>query len=106
MENASKVMYKIANIFNWILLVIGILAIVFGILGKTGVMNIQGDLGMGIGAGIYLVIWCIILIVLTRVAYGKGSSKGWDILFLIVGIVAGDIFYFRGGLFGLIANNK
>jgi hypothetical protein len=45
------------------------------------------------------------MIVLTRKAEKAGTSKGWDILFLVLGILGEDVFYFLGGLFGLIARN-
>ena len=36
----------------------------------------------------------------------NNSSKLWDFLFLILGIFGGNIFYFLGGLFGLIAPRR
>ena len=39
MGNASKVMYKIANVFNWIIAIFAILDIVFSILYGAGVMK-------------------------------------------------------------------
>jgi hypothetical protein len=110
MENASKVMYKIANVFNWIEVVFGIIMIVFCILGGTGALqnteNFSSNLGWSnIWVGIYMLVWAVVLIILTRIAYKKNSGKGWDVLFLIVGIMSWNIFYFLGGLFGIIGNN-
>ena len=55
--------------------------------------------------GIWLLIFAIVLIVLTRLAYKKGTSKGWDILFLVFGILECNIFYVLGGIFGLVARD-
>jgi uncharacterized membrane protein len=115
MEEASKVMYKIANVFNWIELVLGVLMVVFGIVLIVNPSAIQssntvqevaaGGTGLLI-AGIWLIIIPIVLIFLTRAAYKKGSSQNWDIIFLIFGVIGGSIFYFLGGLFGILAKNK
>jgi hypothetical protein len=110
METASKVMYKIANIFNWIEAICGILVTVFSILGGLNVnmdANVDNSLGWkDLWYGIWLVVWAIVLIVLTRIAYKKGSSKGWDILFLVFGIVGWNIFYVLGGIFGIVSKEK
>jgi len=109
METASKVMYKIANIFNWIEAICGILIIVFSILAGVGVNMGSGVEGFGwdtLWYGIWLLVWAIVLIVLTRIAYKKGSSKGWDILFLVFGILGWNIFYVLGGIFGIVSNDK
>ena len=108
MERASKVMYSIANFFTWILVILSIVGIVFAVLGIVGVIAMEGDLAAlaGIGTIVYLAIILIvglITIAMVRRAKANGSSKGWDLLFMILGIVGGNIFYFLGGLFGLIA---
>jgi ABC-type transport system involved in multi-copper enzyme maturation permease subunit len=112
MGTASKVMYKIANIFNWIFLVLGIILFICGICGAAGAIKNDGsmspeDFAVAMGVllffGIWFLVWPIVLIVLTRKAEKAGTSKGWDILFLVLGIVSEDLFYFLGGLFGLIA---
>ena len=108
MEKASKVMYSIANFFTWILVILSIVGIVFAVLGIVGVIAMEGDLAAlaGIGTIVYLAIILIvglITIAMVRRAKANGSSKGWDLLFMILGIVGGNIFYFLGGLFGLIA---
>lgn len=113
MEKASKVMYKIANIFNWIELVCGIILIVVGILMVSGAVAADSASSAGIagggagvmGVGIWMLIVSIVMVVMTRVAYAKGSSKGWDIFFLVFGIVAENVFYVLGGIFGLVARN-
>ena len=110
MENASKVMYKIANVFNWIIAIFAILDIVFSILYGAGVMKADASTSTNLGwstlwYGIWLLIFAIVLIVLTRLAYKKGTSKGWDILFLVFGILECNIFYVLGGIFGLVARD-
>jgi hypothetical protein len=108
MEKASRVMYKIANIFNWIFAVFGIVIIVFSILSGLNVnmgSNFSTNLGWStLWEGIWLLVWAIVLIVLTRIAYKKGSSKGWDVLFLVFGILGWNVFYILGGIFGLVAH--
>lgn len=109
MEKASKVMYSIANFFTWILVILSIVGIVFAVLGIVGVIAMEGDLAAlaGIGTIVYLSIILVvglITIAMVRRAKANGSSKGWDLLFMILGIVGGNIFYFLGGLFGLIAH--
>lgn len=110
MERASKVMYSIANIFNWIMVVLCIVGIVVSSLGIAG--KIGSDLKLDfIGVGslvtfIIVLLFCILTIALVRIAKKKNSSKGWDVLFIIIGILDWNIFYFLGGLFGVIAVRK
>ena len=100
MGKASSVMYTIANIFNWIILFLCIAGIVLSILGGAGV----ADTGFGYG---YLVLFIIDLIVaivtiwMVRKAKAKGTSKGWDILFIVLGALDANIFYILGGIFGV-----
>lgn len=91
-----------------VLVILSIVGIVFAVLGIVGVIAMEGDLAAlaGIGTIVYLAIILIvglITIAMVRRAKANGSSKGWDLLFMILGIVGGNIFYFLGGLFGLIA---
>ena len=102
MEKASKVMYSIANFFTWVLVVLSIAGIVVASLGLAKIITFDNALGTIVYLSIILII-AIITIALVRKAKADGSSKGWDLLFLILGIVGGNIFYFLGGLFGLIA---
>ena len=111
MEKASRVMYSIANFFTWILVILSIVGIVFGVLGLAGVIQLEGDaarlgaVGTLVYLGIILVV-ALITIAMVRRAKAKGTSKAWDLLFLILGIVGANIFYFLGGLFGLIAPRR
>ena len=107
MERASRVMYSIANFFTWLLVIISIVGIVFCALNLAHVEMNGVDLSaFNLGNMIYLIIIllvAIITIAMVRRAKSQGSSKGWDLLFLILGILGANIFYFLGGLFGLIA---
>ena len=114
MEKASKVMYSIANFFTWIVVIISIAVIVIASLHLGGIMKwdypeglpVQGsDISMIVVFGIFLVI-SLITIAMVRRAKADNSSKAWDFLFLILGIFGGNLFYFLGGLFGLIAVRK
>ena len=105
MHKASAVMYSIANFFTWLLVIIAVAGIVFAGLNLAGI-NLPDQLKFGVGHIVYLVIILIvafITIAMVRRAKAKGTSKGWDVLFLVLGIIGGNIFYFLGGLFGLIA---
>ena len=104
MEKASVVMYSIANFFTWILVIVSIAMIVLSGLSMAGILAANQAFGPGL-----LVYWIVVLIIaiitiaLVRKAKGKNTSKGWDVLFLVLGILGANIFYFLGGLFGLIA---
>lgn len=106
METASRVMYSIANFFTWILVLLSITGIVFSILSISGVaINGQTIDYLGVGYLVYFIIVLIVALItisLVRIAKNKNSSKGWDILFLILGIIGGNIFYILGGIFGIV----
>ena len=99
MGKASKVMYSIANIFNWIILIGSAICIVFSILNRVGVTSI--DLGYGLIYFIVAFIIALITIWMVRKAKKKGTSKGWDILFIVLGVLDFNIFYILGGIFGV-----
>ncbi len=107
MEKASKVMYSIANFFTWVLVIISIAGIVFSSLAIAHVFGTELKLDfLGIGTLIYFIIILIgslITIWMVRRAKDSNSSKGWDVLFLILGLIGGNIFYVLGGIFGLVA---
>ena len=108
MEKASKVMYSIANFFTWVLLIVCIAGIVVFSLMIPGIIPNNSGYGTSglIAAIIYLsivLIFCIITIAMVRRAKADNSSKGWDFLFLIFGLLGGNIFYVLGGIFGLVA---
>ena len=112
MEKVSKVMYSIANFFTWILVIFFIVGIVFSSLKITNTFIIEGisdNAYYGVGTlvtCIFMLIVCLITIAMVRRAKADNSSKLWDFLFLILGIFGGNIFYFLGGLFGLIAPRR
>ena len=56
-----------------------------------------------IALGVYTIIINFVLVLLARKSKAANTSKFWDVLFLILGFLAGNIFYFLGGLFGIIA---
>ena len=111
MEKASKVMYSIANIFNWILLLLAITGIVLFSLMFTGVIpNTSGYEGatlIGAIIGVSIVaFFCLITVLMVRRAKADNSSKGWDFLFIVLGVLSSNIFYILGGIFGLIAPRR
>ena len=108
MGTASKVMYSIANFFNWIVILASISGIVVFSLMSVGIVpnNTGYSFSYLIGAIIYfslVLLFSFISISMVRIAKKSGSSKGWDLLFVIIGVLCGNIFYVLGGIFGLIA---
>ena len=106
MQKASAIMYSIANIFNWIVLICAVIGIVFSILGGLNVVPEAAAAGLGFGTLAYFIIVLIsamIIIAMVRKAKAKGTSKGWDVLFIILGVLSTNIFYILGGIFGLFA---
>lgn len=108
MEKASKVMYSIANFFTWIVVILMVIAIVLMSLLLAGVIENAQDvasatmIGTIIGCAIVLIV-SLITIAMVRRAKNSNSSKAWDVLFMILGVLDANIFYFLGGLFGVIA---
>ena len=106
MEKASRVMYSIANFFTWIVVICSIVGIVFTILNLVHVVDIpQLTAGMLVYLIVVLII-SLITIALVRKAKGKNTSKGWDILFIVLGVLGDNIFYILGGIFGLFGDNR
>lgn len=109
MERASRVMYTIANVFNWVLAALYAILIVCAILGMTGaVEDMPADVAKA-GSLAYFIVGLIVALVticLVRIAKDKHSSKGWDILFIVLGAINGNVFYILGGIFGLVAVRK
>jgi uncharacterized membrane protein YhaH (DUF805 family) len=108
MERASKVMYSIANFFTWILVFLSIAGITFSILSIVGnVLPKDFDTSyLGIGSLVYFIVILIvglITIAMVRRAKTNGTSKAWDVLFFVLGILGGNIFYILGGIFGIVA---
>ena len=106
MHKASAVMYTIANFFNWIALICAIAGIVLSILGGANIVPEIAAKGFGWGGLPYFIvvlIACLIIIAMVRRAKAKGTSKGWDVLFIVLGVLGSNIFYVLGGIFGLFA---
>ena len=108
MGTASRVMYSIANFFTWIIVITCLAGIVVFPLMMVGIIdNTSGYSSASlIGVVVYLVIvliFSLIAISMVRIAKARGTSKGWDLLFVIIGVLAGNIFYVLGGIFGLLA---
>ena len=108
MHKASAIMYSIANIFNWIMLIVSIIGIVLSILVGVGVLAADvADAPLGFGFLAYFIVMfiaAVIIISMVRKAKAKGTSKGWDVLFIILGVLSANIFYVLGGIFGVCAN--
>ena len=109
MERASRVMYTIANIFNWISLVLAAFLVVSGILCLVHVeafVQAVDTPWFNIVYGVVMFLVCLAIITLVRIAKAKGSSKGWDVLFIVMGAVTWNPFYILGGIFGLVAPRR
>lgn len=107
METASRVMYSIANVFSWIAALVYAAGLVFSILSVADVFHLFPELqNYGVGSIVAFAIvlfFTLLTIMLVRKAKSKNSSKFWDVLFIILGILGWNIFYFLGGIFGVVA---
>ena len=111
MEKASRVMYSIANFFTWIVVICCIAGIVICSLMMAGIIQPNGEIAKyaNVGGIVYLAIVLIISLItiaMVRRAKAQGSSKGWDVLFIVLGVLGWNIFYILGGIFGLIAPRR
>ena len=107
MRKASEVMYRIANFFIWILILLWAVVIVFSILSMT---NVLPNENMGtvtlIPACLMLLIELIILAFSRHAANSARDGNrraGPHVWMLIMGIVGGNIFFFLGAIFGLVS---
>lgn len=103
MERASHVMYSIANIFNWIALILSVVGAVFAILTLVHVGDFVTQPIPFLVYCIIVFIFCLVIISMVRIAKDRKSSKGWDVLFIVLGVLAMNPFYILGGIFGVIA---
>ena len=104
METASRVMYSIANFFTWILAIASAALIVMSALAMAHV--IDGNQVLGTSSLVYYIIVLIVALItisLVRIAKDRRSSKGWDILFIVLGVLGSNPFYILGGIFGVVA---
>ena len=108
MERASRVMYSIANVLNYIIVAACTIVIVCSVLALVGIIptdNPQLEF-LGVGSIIYaaiILVGAILTILLVRIAKNRRSSKGWDILFIVLGVISHNVFYILGGIFGVLA---
>ena len=106
MGKVSAVFYSIANIFNWIIFILALACGIFSVLSLVNVLHWEWlepyNVGTLVGAIIVMIV-CWITIWMVRKAKAEGTSKLWDVLFIIFGVVECNIFYLLGGIFGLIA---
>ena len=86
MEKASRIMYTIANIFTWILVGASILGIILSSLALLHIMKPTEVFGTVNTITYYVVVLVVALITiyLVRIAKAKNTSKGWDILFMVL----------------------
>lgn len=127
MKNASKIMYTIGKVINVIEIVFAVLFILLSVLiisqpnaiaeeaikqGATALDTPQKAQSCGIvmlvGAIIALIVSIVIFILATRaVKRLKENDKGTTphVIMLVIGVF-GDIFYFLGGLFGILSVNE
>ena len=106
MHKASYVMYSIANFFTWIVVLVSIAGIVLSVLGGANIVPAIKEAGFGWGYLVYFIVLLIvslITIAMVRRAKAKGTSKAWDVLFIVLGVIGANIFYVLGGIFGLFA---
>lgn len=106
METASRVMYSIANIFTWILALAAAALIVFCSLSMAHVIQLNDASLFDVGHLVYYIVVLIVALItiaLVRTAKAKNTSKGWDILFIVLGVIGGNPFYILGGIFGVVA---
>lgn len=112
MANASRIMYKLGRIFNFIYLGLGILLVVLSIIllvgGETDEQIATGSTGVVFGG--YLLITAIIALILSAKALrsiGDGKvNRGPHIMMIVVGAIASEIFYLLGGIFGLVSEGQ
>ncbi len=110
MKKASEVMYRIANFFIWILILLLIAAIVIAVLQMVGIIPIksgtQGGLALLIPSIVFLIIEFIVLALSRHAANDArdGNKRaGPHVLMLIMGIISGNVFFFLGSIFGLVS---
>lgn len=109
MRNASKTMYKIGRIFNFVLLgLAALLIVIYTILMIVHLANNEGlwYLGTIIGLTIWLAIIIVTIIFATRAIKAideDEKNNAPHITMIVFGAISGDVFYLLGGIFGLIA---
>ncbi len=122
MKDASKILYKIGNIFNIIGIVFAVLAAIiffagYGIvdakmaqeMGKT-IKEAQAIyLTLGIVMIICVVVWCIVYFFAKKAIKAlndNSNSTSPHVIMIVIGIIGSSIFYLLGGVFGVIAETQ
>lgn len=109
MKNASKTMYKIGRIFNFVLLgLAALLIVIYTIIMIVRLANNEGlwYLGTIIGLTIWLAIIIVTIIFATRAIKAideDEKNNAPHITMIVFGAISGDVFYLLGGIFGLVA---
>ena len=104
MHKASHVMYSIANFFQWVVVLASITIIVLSSLAMANIVPDLKEAGFGTSYLVWYILVLIdslILIALARKAKAKGTSKAWDVLFIVLGVLGMNVFYILGGIFGV-----
>ncbi len=109
MKTASRVMYRIANFFLWILVLLALAMIVIAILEMTNVMKVPEGTTGGVPlliAGIVVFLLEFIVLASSRAAARntlEGNHRaGPHVWMLILGLISGNAFFVLGAIFGLI----
>ena len=121
MKSASKVFYMIGFVFNIIAIIFGGLLLAFSIMGLTDhelFLKIVAELNRGeqlvhdtlilmvVLLSIELVLDVLFLIIILKAKKDLNEGNGklsTHVVLLIAGILASNLFYLLGGIFGLVA---
>ena len=121
MKSASKIFYMIGFVFNVIAIIFGGLLLAFSIMGLTDhelFLKIVAEVNRGeqlvrdsliliiVLLSIELVLDIIFLVIILRARKNLNEGNGklsTHVVLLIAGILASNLFYLLGGVFGLVA---
>ena len=124
MKSASKIFYMIGFVFNVIAIIFGGLLLAFSIMGLTDhelFLKIVAEVNRGeqlvrdsliliiVLLSIELVLDIIFLVIILRARKNLNEGNGklsTHVVLLIAGILASNLFYLLGGVFGLVAANS
>lgn len=122
MKTTSKIFYTIGKIFNIIGIVVTALCLIGGIvvlaLAPQISANVDGEystlairtlgigliIGCAIGLAIEIVVLCVANYASKALENGKRDNVP-HITIIVIGVIAGDIFYLIAGICGLIEEN-
>lgn len=121
MKSASKIFYMIGFVFNIIAIIFGGLLLAFSIMGLTDhelFLKIVTEVNRGeqlvrdsliliiVLLSIELVLEILFLVIILRARKNLNEGNGklsTHVVLLIAGILASNLFYLLGGVFGLVA---